>query len=174
MNTDLIKQYSAMHNQKRGYGRTGESMADIISSIITRHPSWPCQTVLDYGCGKSRLVDMIAPGYELERYQFDPALSSVDHPWPGYCVDWVISTDVLEHVPENKVDRLLNSLSGFGCGLIAAISLRASGNNLPDGTACHLTVKPADWWIRKLKKNYSEVVVKKEYPGPKKILVVCT
>lgn len=152
-----LEQYKQLHQNKQGYGATGESMAGVIyRQLLKLKP----MSILDYGCGKSKLVELLRwqDGVVLNKY--DPAVAGVDKiPYKKY--ELVITTDVLEHIPEEELKTNLDRISGLSETSIHAISLRESGNVLPDGTPCHVTVKPQKWWEQFLSKWYKVSIIKR-------------
>jgi len=163
---DLINQYKLLHAKKKGYGSTGENQFALFSSIVQDlNPS----SILDHGCGKSRLASMLADICGAKSFRYDPAIPGIDS-LPAEKIDLVLSTDVAEHVPEMFVSAFFASIRAISSNALFAISLRPSGNVLPDGRPCHLTVKPKEWWISKLKAHYSVVTEVLHDTNAKKVI----
>jgi hypothetical protein len=83
-------------------------------------------------------------------YEYDPGVESKKelHWIP---VDYVVCTDVMEHVEEKHVDETLRVLNFLAIGgIFFNIDLGLSKSFLPDGSNTHVTVKPAKWWTDKL------------------------
>lgn len=160
---DLIEQYKLLHKKKRGYGKTGESLVPVIAPFVTG------KRVLDYGCGKSKLVDLI----RCEGYKYDPAIPEYSY-LPTVKLDYLITTDVLEHIPYKEIDGFIVTLRRLCNKQIHAISLRPSGNKLPDGRPCHLIVEPKEWWINKMKQWFRKVDIIKHFKSAKKVVLQCT
>jgi cyclopropane fatty-acyl-phospholipid synthase-like methyltransferase len=75
--------------------------------------------------------------------------------WPGR-FDWVYCCDVLEHIPTDHVDDVLDNLtcmSGYGAFMNIALFHEIHGPRFV-GEHLHLTVKPADWWLSKIKQRW--------------------
>lgn len=111
--------------------------------------------ILDYGCGKGLMKKQT--GVEMDEY--DPAISDKQI-IPKSSYDIVICTDVMEHVEPQYVDAVLkeiNSLASRGAYFI--IYLVPALHKLPDGSNCHRTVQPAQWWVEKIKSIFSGEII---------------
>lgn len=75
--------------------------------------------------------------------------------------DWILCLDVLEHIPEQKVDNALKSISSrmLKGGLISIwLTKDLFGEKI--GEVLHLTIKSSHWWLKKIKRhfgNYHEI-----------------
>ena len=79
---------------------------------------------------------------------YDPAVDEFSAK-PRGKFDGVICTDVAEHVPEDEVDVFLSDVFSHARKFVfITICTRPAKKLLPDGRNCHLTVKPATWWLR--------------------------
>jgi len=146
----------------------GEGLAQVF--LAQARPK-PGAEVLDFGCGTGRGALMLAilgglrvTMIDFVRNSLDPeireALSTQAHtlkfvkadleqPIPvvaeyGFCCD------VMEHIPPERVDRVLDNV------LKAARHVFFSISTIPDkcgdliGEDLHMTVQPYGWWLRKL------------------------
>jgi hypothetical protein len=166
---DLLDLYTHMHvhgrpEDDRSAGETfdGHSLkehVDRIAKIIRRTDS---RSILDFGAGKGLLyrdnpahasgsrykVLPAWPGVEIVCY--DPAYRPFAEPFMGK-FDGVVSTDVLEHIPEDDVpwvlDEIFKAANKFV--FVVAACFRAK-KNLPDGTNAHCTIQPPEWWRMQL------------------------
>jgi 2-polyprenyl-3-methyl-5-hydroxy-6-metoxy-1,4-benzoquinol methylase len=69
--------------------------------------------------------------------------------------DWGFCCDVMEHIPTAHVDEVLAFIArSVRRSSFMSISLRADGCGRLIGQPLHLTVQPADWWIRTLSKHW--------------------
>jgi cyclopropane fatty-acyl-phospholipid synthase-like methyltransferase len=67
--------------------------------------------------------------------------------------DYTISTDVLEHIPIEKIDESIKRIIEISKkGTIHAICTRAAETKY-EGKQVHLTVKPIWWWRKKFKEH---------------------
>jgi hypothetical protein len=61
--------------------------------------------------------------------------------------DGVITTDVLEHCPEEDLDWIIGELFGFARKFVfASIAAYPALTHLPNGENAHCTVRPTGWW----------------------------
>lgn len=143
-------------NKKAAFG--GTSLAPhvgVIGQLIAAHRP---DTLLDYGSGKGRL------------YQDSPAHEAgsrhkVLGEWPGVAItcydpgyapyakevegrfDAVISTDMLEHVPEEDVPWVLDELFARATRFLYVVAACfAARKHLPDGQNAHCTIMSPEWW----------------------------
>lgn len=149
---EYIKQYKIMHKSNEGMF-PGQQTLHVKDYINRMKNLYDCNSILDYGCGK---------GYQYTRYfvhnewncpvtLFDIGVDDISIK-PNYKVDFVVSTDVLEHCEEAAITEILKELNDYAekCVLVS-ISTREAKKTLPDGRNAHLTVKPGDWWLEKIK-----------------------
>lgn len=119
----------------------------IMLDIVERCPG----TFLDFGCGRGDLVRWINRKTQGHAVGWDPA--SIEQ-FPACQPDWIISCDVLEHIPRADIDRALSDLRAR-LGLLLTIA------NMPDPhevngepVELHLIQEPADWWIERIKQQW--------------------
>ena len=70
-------------------------------------------------------------------------------PYPSKKFDLVFSSEVLEHIPEVDIPKVVRELCRVSKGdLFLSISLRRSGLDPlpPEPPNVHVTVKPREWW----------------------------
>jgi hypothetical protein len=151
MSTHLISQYEILHSTQR-YGATSLNRAPyILPHIQSLKPS----TVLDYGCGQSRLFERIeALGPKVTRY--DPAIPELSTPPSGH-FHLVLNIDVMEHLPEGEVSPTLARIAAHSQHAIFIIDTIPAKTLLPDGQNAHLTVHPPEWWQGKLQEHFQTV-----------------
>ncbi|TWA68397.1 tetratricopeptide repeat protein [Azospirillum baldaniorum] len=141
-----------------------------LPSLLRR---FGARSVLDAGCGSgktSRYILTHAPG-EFDLHGFDIADNCLDpffDPikdryltvgclWRREDVvgdyDAVICTDVMEHIPTDKVPDVLANLRAV-CRRVAFFGIALVDDvfgPLELGEPLHLTVKPPDWWLERLR-----------------------
>ena len=141
---DYKAQLAQLHREKEDFGTSLPMYAPIIRSIIKRYEP---EELLDYGAGKQALKDAlgIKDGYRA----YDPCIPEISAvPDPA---DFVVCTDVLEHVEPHHLQDVLADLQrvikkvGF-----LAIHTGPTMNILPDGRNAHIIQEPARWWIQHL------------------------
>ena len=111
------------------------------------------ETVLDYGCGQSRLVDWLARMNDATATRFDPAVPEHATPPTGR-FDAVIDTDILEHIPEEDVDDFLRKIRALTDNAYFNVSVREAIAILPNGGNVHCTVKESKWWGQKIANTF--------------------
>jgi 2-polyprenyl-3-methyl-5-hydroxy-6-metoxy-1,4-benzoquinol methylase len=122
------------------------------------------ETILDYGCGpglfKKHMTRMNEP-YEIFEYEpGDPKKDFINGP-----KDCTICIDVMEHVEENYVDSVIKNIADHTKKYaLFSIALNPAKKHLPDGRNAHITLKSHDWWLKKIKKHFSDV---RYNPNPK-------
>jgi hypothetical protein len=138
---DLIEQYRQLHATS-GYGATSvKNLRFLRPEIMLLHP----RSILDYGCGQSPLLDRLELGYPVELHRYDPAIPSIATP-PAEPVDLLINVDVLEHVPEADLDRVVGHMASLAREAIIIVDTEPAGTVLPNGENAHCTLHPHAWW----------------------------
>jgi 2-polyprenyl-3-methyl-5-hydroxy-6-metoxy-1,4-benzoquinol methylase len=135
---------------------------------------------LDVGCAKGFLVKALAD-LGIDAYGIDPseyALSEVDSdycdkvrigiaqslPFPDNNFDVVTCFDVLEHIPENEIPKVLSELFRVSKQWVI---LRVVTKELPDDVdASHATIHDKDWWVEKIKEAGGIVEPTENYVNP--------
>jgi hypothetical protein len=148
--TDYLEQYKILHRQGN-YGSSSEKLYDDILPLVKEINPY---SILDYGCGQSKLIDILPCTL---RYRYDPAIlqfaSRIIFP-----IDLVICIDVLEHIPENYILSTLRDIKSYNEKVIFDIGTQLATHILPNGRNAHCTVKPIEWWIDKLEEVFSKVI----------------
>lgn len=152
-NSELIEQYKHLH-QSGKYGQSARSAAASIKLCVEELAP---KSILEYGCGQSELHRAFASdSLVFDRYDpAIPALSTIPH--PSY--DLVINTDVLEHIPEEDIDSVLNHFRTLSPHIFLRICTRPARTILPNGENAHRTVWSKDKWLAKIHTLYPEAVM---------------
>lgn len=130
----------ALHGARQGYGTSGDQWRDDVLAMIGKG------TILDYGCGKNPLR---IEGAKL----YDPAIKGIDK--PPEPADYVICTDVLEHVEPEYIDAVIEDLRRVTRkSLFLTVCTRPADKCLADGRNAHLIQKSASWWGEKVGKLF--------------------
>lgn len=121
--------------------------------------------LLDYGCGKGLHAPQVFSNcrpYLQQMYLYDPCVDPYTKK-PDCKFNIIGSADVMEHIPEDCVDEVLDDIYSFlepnGIALFA-ISGSPAIKSFIDGENFHVTVKPLEWWKEKLSKynHYTEII----------------
>lgn len=135
----------------------GESLVcDAVMSLNMK----PGESVIDYGCGTGRALKLFQ--------EMDIKVTGIDHaancletdvPFIQSCLwdlpdiesDYAFCTDVMEHIPEEKVSDVLNGIKERCRAAYFQICLTKDGfGPLILGEPLHLTVQPVEWWAQKM------------------------
>lgn len=94
----------------------------------------------------------LAPGAVI-RHRFDPAISEISTiPLPHY--DLITNTDVLEHLDETEIGTVLDEIARHSDNAIFLIDTREARTILPNGENAHATVRPAEWWLARIRETF--------------------
>lgn len=132
------------------WGGAGKSWVPYIAPLLNRFPS-PV-SILDFGCGrgtfKPAMLEMVPDAIITE---YDPGVPGKDV-LDMTPVDYVVCTDVLEHVEEQFVPDTLRMLHHLAKGgIFLNIDTAPSKSFLPDGRNTHITIKHSHWWNEQLR-----------------------
>ena len=161
-------QYSA---DKAFNGISTIGYAKLIKDIINKNE---INSMLDYGCGKGFYYEN---SFEINGEQFKPLKDYLDIEIDLYdpcyekystidenkMFDLVISLDVLEHIPKEDIDWVLDRIIGkakkyvfLNIACYSAIAL------LPNGDNAHININNHKWWFEKIlnfKKKYGDIKI---------------
>lgn len=121
------------------------------------------RSALDLGCGTGRLIAEWA-GAGVDAWGVDIASNCLDSEvserladrvriaclWEmewSEVFDFAVCTDVMEHIPPERVAKTLERIAG--CCDEVLFKIAHSPNQL-GGEVLHLTLEPADWWIAQM------------------------
>lgn len=129
------------HAARPDYGCSGHRWCDRIIAWAEQLQS---REILDYGSGKQTLQK----GIPFPITNYDPCTPGYDiHPEPH---DFVVCTDVLEHIEPDCIDAVLDDLAGLTKKLFfASVATRPAKKFLPDGRNAHLIQEEPAWWMEK-------------------------
>ena len=150
---DYIKQYELLYKIKKNYGKTSIKLYDMLEKIIN---DLNILSVLDYGCGKSKLLDLIKKNKKIKVYKYDPAIKKYSKLTKNK-VNLVICTDVLQHVPLYDLDRVLKEIKSKGVYVLFYIKCTNHKTKLPNKTYANCTVYDKKWWLEKLSNYYDDI-----------------
>ena len=148
---DVLRGYREMAEGGHQFrGLTLLNSVDAIAPLLLKHG---CRSMLDYGSGAGDAYMQphnIAEKLGLPR----DTIRCYDPSFPQHAVaplgtfDAVVCSDVLEHVPEDKVAGFISNLFSYADKLVwASVCCRKAKKVFP-GTSInlHCTVMPFQWW----------------------------
>jgi hypothetical protein len=164
---ELLRMYQEMHLEgERFQGKAaqetfdGTSLKPQLQRIRRMVHSTGAKTLLDYGSGKGNQYNPMSLSVQGEGVWdsvidywgvdevvcFDPAYQPFSK-LPQGRFDGVISTDMLEHCPEQDVDWIVGEMFSFAERFVfATIACYPAGKRLPNGENAHCTLRPPQWW----------------------------
>jgi SAM-dependent methyltransferase len=147
----------------------GEQLASVFLRLAKPRPG---ADVIDFGCGTGRgslvlavvgqmrvtmidfvrncldadIADMLVTQAQVMRF----IKHDLEVPLP-FATEFGFCTDVMEHIPPDKVDRVLNNILRGAQHVFFSIATRPDGCGKLIGEELHLTVQPYAWWLEKFK-----------------------
>ena len=138
------------HEENPDWGRAAQANASAILKFCKDNGF---KKVLDYGCGKQRLRDALAP-HGIEVFGYDPGIPGLDA--PPLPQDLLVCIDVLEHIEPDCLEDVLKDLRRLTKKVgIFTISTRPAETLLADGTNAHRIIEPSHWWLDRLCRVFS-------------------
>lgn len=148
-NSKLIEDYAQIH-ASRVYGASSlKNLRLIRPEIKLLRP----QSLIDYGCGQSALVDRLNLGYPLKLSRYDPAIPAFADK-PKVKADLLINIDVLEHIEESDLDDVLADMRSLCRDALIIVDTAPAVGFLGDGRNLHVTLKPHDWWRERISRHF--------------------
>lgn len=165
--SELLSLYRTMHvegDASNGLAPdmtfNGISLRPHVNRIRNLIQRFEAESILDYGCGKA--FGYRGPTVEradksgtitLQEFWglreiglFDPAVDEFST-LPERRFDAVVSTDVLEHCPEEDIGWILGEIFLRARKFVyCTVALYPAAKQLPDGSNAHVTLKDAAWW----------------------------
>jgi SAM-dependent methyltransferase len=159
--SDLISLYRQMADD--GTNFRGLSILQHRKQIAKLCREHQVRNLLDYGCGAGdayRSPHKLHKEFGLRWFEvtlYDPAfIENADMPLGRF--DGVLCSDVLEHVPEEDVDELIDALFHYARKFVwASVCCRQAKKTFPDGTNLHVTLRPIEWWRAAFERRAGEV-----------------
>jgi hypothetical protein len=168
----LLEMYREMHLTGEKYlgisakeTFDGRSLVPQVGRIKRLIEATGAATILDYGSGKGSLYDArrlnlgergewdgVVDYWGIDEVRcFDPAYPPFSE-LPTQRFDGVISTDVLEHCPEEDVGWIVDEMFSFADKFVfATIACFAAHKRLPNGENAHCTIRPPEWWAERFR-----------------------
>lgn len=152
----ISKEYQQMllgirQGTSRDWGTTGARNAGAPILEVVRRSGIGMPTVLDYGAGEGTLKEYLTSEmHSLAVFEYDPGIPEKQE-MPEGRFDFVVSTDVLEHVEPDCIDAVLDEcFDKAQFGVFHHIARSPTGHKLPDGRDYHILLRSHEWWEEKL------------------------
>lgn len=151
-----------LHKTNPKFGSGGAKFAKRFEEYVGRYG----KDVLDYGCGKGNLSQK----FDFVK-NYDPCIPEFSAlPKPAA---FVVCRDVMEHVEDESIDEVLDHIRFLAFkAAYFEIGTLPSGEILPDGRNCHISLHPPEWWKEKLKRRWRSVKTV-SYVGTKNVEFLC-
>ena len=181
-----LKHYKKMHVEghrlSTGKIRTSEEtyngkstliFAKLIKEIIIKNK---INTMLDYGCGKGFFyknpsnqnglqMKSLKNYWNIDIDLYDPCFEENSNLDENKSYDLVICVDMLEHIPTNDIDWVLEKLlTKANKYLFINVACHPAIAILPNGKNAHINIQSPKWWHEKIL-NFQDKI--------KNIKVVC-
>ena len=115
------------------------------------------KSILDYGCGKGNLVRSLAEKYpDIKVYGYDPAVEDFSS-LPVDKADFVVNTDVLEHIPEDELPETVARIASISQNVFFHLHHGKAAAVLENGENAHCTIYTRDQYYA-LFRNYFPAV----------------
>ena len=152
-------------------GRSTLIFAKLIKDIIHRNQ---ITNMLDYGCGKGFFYDnsfeikdlkikSLKDYWGIKIDLYDPCYENYSFIDENKIYDLVISIDVLEHIPEQDIDWVLDKIiSKAKKYVFINVACYSAAALLPNGDNAHININNQSWWFEKIlhfKKKYGDVKI---------------
>jgi len=150
--TSLVDHYKEMHKDESFYASSVLSLhKETIRQFLAVKQ---CSSILDYGCGKANQYskENIHNEYFFGMMPslYDPAVKEYSK-LPKGIFDAVISTDVLEHIEEEDLHKVLEEIYSKADKFVyLGICNSPAEAILPDGRNAHVTQQDIDWWLEQI------------------------
>lgn len=112
---------------------------------------------MDYGCGKGELVKLLQKKYPFIKVcGYDPAVEEFEN-LPNEKFDFIIVTDVLEHIPENELPDTIAKISALSDKVFFHLHHAKAINVLPNGENAHCTIYSPEQYFELFSKFFSYI-----------------
>lgn len=169
---ELLGYYQTMHTEGEKFLNLppektfpGQSLLPHAGRIRYMVERTQAKSILDYGAGKGKQYEPmnievegvgrwpdIRSFWNVETVHcYDPAFTPFSR-LPEETFDGVISTDVLEHCPQDDVDWIVAELFRYAKRFVYTnVACYPAAKRLPNGENAHCTIQPPDWWEAKFR-----------------------
>ena len=147
-----VNLYKDLYIENDDYHRNLLPMYRLINSCI----NFKFNSFLDYGCGKSNLSEIFEAKFNIKSYKYDPAIPEFSKLNKNLKVNLIANCDVMEHIPENEIDKMFEEMFRISDNVFFNIYLKEAETILPNGENAHCTIKPINWWKNKIIRHFGK------------------
>lgn len=154
--TEYQQQLVELHKKQKWGNQGWKALPTLLSMILqyrVKHPR-----VLDFGAGECTLEQNAKWSLpQVKVVSYDPGMFGINK-LPEGPFDFVICTDVMEHVEPQHVEETLDYLRNVTThATYFIIACSKAKTILPDGRNAHLTIETPQWWHYKLASRWGEL-----------------
>jgi 2-polyprenyl-3-methyl-5-hydroxy-6-metoxy-1,4-benzoquinol methylase len=163
------RQLLKLHHTKNSFG--SKSWYKGLDEFFEKYKP---ESVIDYGCGKGKLLESIKTRYQIRGVGYDPGVVEF-MTTPTEPADVLVCTDVLEHIEPNFIDTVLSQIDKlYTKGAWLLIDTAPAIKFLADGRNAHLILEDKEWWDNKVKTIMTtSTIVSSKFKKNKVIMEVC-
>ncbi len=142
---EYVEELKKLH-EKKSFGISSKIAKEVVECI----EKYNVKSLLDFGCGKGYTLEAVKNRYpDIDCMGYDPGREGFDK-LPD-AVDFIYSSDVLEHIEPDQLDETLRDLyDRAGKAMYHLIACHPAKKELSDGRNAHLIIEKPEWWREKL------------------------
>ena len=161
--------YNKIYDNVQDYDEMIDYKIELINSEFEKFPKET--KIIDIGCGKGHyLKHLLSKGYndilgvEFSKSCAEQHLKELPHVNADFIMysqtiedkkyDMCLCMDVLEHIPYDKIETMVESISRIGNNAVLGI---ANHSDIFMGEELHVIQENSDWWEALLLKYFSSV-----------------
>lgn len=131
----------------------------VLPNFLERCPERG--TLIDFGCGTGRATQRLRQeGFDVLGVDIANNCLDASVPFEQACLwekefkaKWAYCCDVLEHIPPEFVDKVLDNMKTDNCFLHVHLKEDKFGKRI--GEKLHLTIETHEWWLDKISKRWN-------------------
>ena len=179
---DFIYKKSPVYQESMGAETGHDAKGSVVRTVVEAVGP---KSVLDLGCGQGHYLRMMrqelgieGSGVEVSRVCCETYLQAIPHAntdaitflKEGKSFDFLLCTDVLEHIDPGHVEELLHWAAQASGEALYGI---ANHSDVQMGLELHLIQEDAAWWADLLARSYASVSLLGEMYGGRFFFLYC-
>ncbi|MCX5682796.1 MAG: methyltransferase domain-containing protein, partial [Planctomycetota bacterium] len=158
------RKYEEMY--RAGYTHHAGLKPEIVAFLERYVPEF--ETAVDLGCGTGKYADFLQQKHGkmvlgvdiVQQLKFPNIRFRNQFAWDlDAAADFIYAIDLLEHVPEAKVDATCRAIAGHTRLFFADVSTLKDKLGDKIGKRLHVTLRPSNWWVGRLAEVFEDVKV---------------